>query len=294
MAMMEESSAFFDSIDELSFAAGRAVEEVYVSAMGHTMISRTEIGGRLVALKSLKPEYRGVPVYESLLRKEYELGKGLEHPSICRTLDFITLPQLGNCIELEWLEGETLEALLDGGAQLPKKKILLELCDALEYIHRRQIVHRDLKPSNVLITRNGQNVKLMDFGLSDADSATLFKQPAGTIVYASPEQKRGDVLDNRSDIWSLGVMMREMGVFPRVAARCTSLDRDRRYGGAADVRTAIDGRRRRRVWLLAAAVGVSISIALYALMPDIRVAVRNARIEKVFESVWTDIGKVAY
>ena len=87
-------------------------------------------------------------------------------------------------------------------------KILDELCQALSYIHSLQIIHRDLKPENILITRNGSNVKLIDFGLSDTDSYSILKHPAGTLKYASPEQKVPQTtIYNKADIYSLGVIL---------------------------------------------------------------------------------------
>lgn len=290
---MEDSSCFFESPEQLAAPMQETVRQVYVSPGGFSMISRAEVGGRLVALKSLKPQYMGDPMAEALLRREYELGKELDHPGICRTLDFVYLPGLGNCIELEWIEGDTLESLLDRRVRIPGKKILLELCDALDYVHHRQIVHRDLKPSNILITRNGQNVKLIDFGLSDEDSSTVFKRPAGTLAYASPEQRMGEVLDNRSDIYSLGIIIRRMGMFPRVAARCTKEDRESRYASVDEIRSAIAGRRRKAAILMVGLL-IAFSVLAVALMPEIRSSLRKARLERVLDQLGSDIEKRAY
>ncbi len=290
---MEESSCFFDSLEGITAPVQETVRTVYVSPEGYSMISRAEIGGRLVALKSLKPEFKADPMFGSLLRKEYELGKGLDHPGLCRTLDFISLPELGNCIEMEWIEGDTLETLLRSGARIPGKKILLELCDALDYLHHKQVIHRDLKPSNIIVTKNGTNVKVIDFGLADEDSSVVFKQPAGTMAYASPEQRRGEILDNRSDIYSLGVIMERMGKYPRVAAKCTREDRNQRYAGAAEVSSAITGRRR----VVAAVVTgllIALSILTVGLMPEVRSSLKKVRLERVLERLGSDIERVAY
>ncbi len=291
---MEESSCFFDSLEEITASAQETVETVYVSTEGYSMISRAEIGGRLVALKSLKPEFRADPLFGGLLRKEYELGKGLDHPGLCRTLDFISLPKLGNCIEMEWIEGETLDSLLQSGARLPGKKILLELCDALDYLHHKQVIHRDLKPSNIIVTKNGHNVKIIDFGLADEDSSVIFKQPAGTMAYASPEQKRGEILDNRSDIYSLGIVMGQMGMCPRVAAKCVREDREKRYSDVSEVKSAIAGRSRGKFAMAVAGVIIALSLVAYAAAPEIRSSLRKARLERVLERLSSDIERVAY
>ena len=210
---MEDTSEFLGSCEELVGDSQMDIQKVYESRGGYTLVSKMAVGGRLVALKSLKPEYVGNPFYEGLLRKEYEIGSGLNHPNICPVLGFVNIPGLGNCIEMRWVDGERLGALI-GRKGLPVRKIILEICDALEYLHRNQIIHRDLKPSNILITNNGQNVKLIDFGLSDADWYTLFKNPAGTRDYVSPEQLAGEDVDCRTDIYSLGRIMQELGVYP--------------------------------------------------------------------------------
>ena len=106
------------------------------------------LDGKIVCLKSLKDGYMGNPVYEALLEKEYEIGSSIEHPSVCRTLDFRRFDGLGNCVVTEWIDGETLESAIANGEMTPQlaRKVILELCDALDALHHRQIVHRDRKP----------------------------------------------------------------------------------------------------------------------------------------------------
>lgn len=121
---------------------------VGASPSGHTEIWKTVLDGKIVCLKSLKDGYMGNPVYEALLEKEYEIGSSIEHPSVCRTLDFRRFDGLGNCVVTEWIDGETLESAIANGEMTPQlaRKVILELCDALDALHHRQIVHRDRKP----------------------------------------------------------------------------------------------------------------------------------------------------
>ena len=101
-------------------------------------------------------------------------------------------------------------------------------------------MHRDLKPENILVTYNGQNVKVIDFGLSDADSYNVFKAPAGTKAYASPELLAGESVDSRTDIWSLGVIINEIsGYFRHTASRCLNRKLDKRISAASDVKKSI-------------------------------------------------------
>ena len=283
------------------------IQKIHESPESYSILSRMILGGKLVALKSLKPEYVGNPFYEGLLRKEYEIGRSLDHQNICPTLDFINIPNLGNCIVTQWIDGCSLAEWLRTNPRrslsLSKRtdrsairKILLELCDALEYLHRNQIIHRDLKPSNIMITRNGQNVKLIDFGLADADWYATFKNPAGTKDYISPEQMAGDSVDCRADIYSLGKIMQLMGVYSRIAAVCAAEDRDKRYGSVAEVRSVILEKGKRRHWIAFAAIAsvLAIVLSLSLMLPDIKAARNRRAVDSVFEEISADIKEAGY
>ena len=299
---MEETSAFFGSCEELSRGSSRTVQKVYESDGGFSVISRMTLDGKLVALKSLKPEYVGNPFYEGLLRKEYEISHTLDHPNICPVLDFMNIPGLGNCIVMQWIDGESLADLLPNlshrspSGRSTLRKIIFELCDALEYMHRHQIIHRDLKPGNIMITRNGRNVKLIDFGLADADWYATFKNPAGTKDFISPEQMAGESVDCRTDIYSLGKIMQAMGIYSRIASVCAADDRDKRYASVAEVRSAILGRERRRRWIAVAAIVSVLFIALSfgMLLPDIRAWKEHRTVDSVFEQISSDIREAGY
>lgn len=293
---MNQSSAFFSSIEELEPTTPTLLRKVYVSQSGYSEISTGVVDGKRIALKSLKAEYRGNPFYEGILRKEYEIGRGLDHPNICHTLDFADLPQQGGGIVLEWVEGDSLQALIDRSKKLPVRKLVIQLCDALEYLHCRQIIHRDLKPSNILITNNGHNVKLIDFGLSDTDYYVEFKNPAGTPDYASPEQKEGATLDSRSDIYSLGRIMQALGAFPRIAEVCTKEDREERYADIAEVRAALQrGYRLRKIILVTAlTLIVACGAVFHAVLPDIRKAREQRAVDAAFERISGEIRDAGY
>jgi TolB-like protein/lipoprotein NlpI len=115
---------------------------------------------------------------------------------------------------MEYVDGGSLKDLLASGP-LPFPRaaaIILQVCDALERAHGAGIVHRDIKPGNVMVAKDGR-VKVVDFGLAklqDAGRLTLVTTTLGTVHYMSPEQARGEDVDRRSDLWSLGVMMAEM------------------------------------------------------------------------------------
>ena len=108
-------------------------------------------------------------------------------------------------------------------------KIILQLMNAMEYMHSRQIIHRDLKPSNIMITHTGQHVKIIDFGLSDSDAFCILKHSAGTTGYIAPEQFMPDAkAEPRTDIFSLGIVIEEIATtigdkkLEKIAKICTT------------------------------------------------------------------------
>ena len=232
-------SGFFEEND-CSLTPQGELELLSRSQNGVFILYRCQSEGRYYVLKALQPDYRGQQVYEEMLRKEYEIGAALKHPNIREYYDLFEHPLLGNCIRMEWVDGSPLAA----DAVLPKSvrsRLLSQLLDAVAYMHLHQVIHRDLKPDNILVTRNGQNVKLIDFSLADSDSYSILKASAGTPLYASPEQLEGRKGDCRSDIYSLGVILSEFAENKRqraVVAKCLRVRSEQRYGCVEELRKA--------------------------------------------------------
>lgn len=226
------------------------LELIHTSADGFNELYRGCKNGRFFVYKALKKEFRGNPLYEELLRKDFNIGFSLSHSGICQYFGMIDFPTIGNCIIMEWIDGCTLESLIRSG-QIDKplaRKIICDICDALEYIHRKQIIHRDLKPENIMVTNNGRNVKIIDFGLSDADSYNILKAPAGTKFYASPELIAGEQIDSRSDLWSLGLIIKELSrSYGHIVSRCLQRDKDKRFASADEIRKAVENTSARRI-----------------------------------------------
>lgn len=270
--MLGPSGFFMADGPEDSPLSSTSLELIHTSGSGFNVLYRGCKNGRFFIYKGLKPEYIANPVYEDLLKKDFDIGFSLTHNGICQYYAMIKHPDKGNCIVMEWIDGSTLEELI-GRKSIDKslaRKIILEICDALEYMHSKQVIHRDLKPENILVTHNGKNVKIIDFGLSDTDSYGRFKAPAGTRMYASPEQKIGGLIDNRCDLWALGMIMNEMtGKYAHVAAKCLRRDMEKRYRTAADVRNAIlhDASRKAGIWFvvlfICAAVAAGVALFLF-------------------------------
>lgn len=216
---------------------------------GYSCISLCRRNGKLFAAKSIKPEFQNNPIYASLLEKEYDITFSLDHPNICKTYDYTFIEELGVSIIMEYVDGLTLRDWYESDSIDEKFlfKFLSEICSAMEYCHKRQIIHRDIKPENIIITNNGNNVKLIDFGFSDSDSFELLKNPAGTKYYASPEQLRGEILDQRSDIYSIGITLssitsqkRYQAVFRKVIKGCVSPDKERRFSSVTQISSIIE------------------------------------------------------
>ena len=258
----EPQSGFFDSLDDSALVdtGWSHMEMVHSSSCGMTRVMKARRYGRMFALKCLKSELAGDMTATALLRKEFDLAFDLHHPNIATTLDFVEVHPLGWCIVMEWIDGVTLSDYCREHhlSRQESRSIAIQLTDALDYLHNHQVVHRDLKPSNVMLTTLGKRVKVLDFGLSDASDYASFKQAAGTPGYVAPEvltgESGGDVL---SDIYSLGVMLRELHLSPaNVSRRCMAANPQTRYQSAAQVRHALAGRSHKWVWMVAVAFAI--------------------------------------
>lgn len=259
---MNEPSFFFSDSGKETPAKG-GLEQIYSSRTGPSVLYRIQREGKFRVLKALKEKYRDDPFYRGLLRKEFEIGWEIDHPGICKTLDFREEEGLGPCIEMEWVDGCTLEALYARRAVSAdlERQLFCELCDALSYIHHKQIYHRDLKPENILVTHKGSHVKLIDFGLSDSDTHATHKESAGTVVYAAPEVLRGEPADVRSDIFSLGRILFEVSDrYTTLALRCMDRRPEKRPASAEEVKTALLRPRRNWIWWVLAAMVLVASV----------------------------------
>ena len=207
-------------------------------------IYRAKRYGQWFVLKGLSVERRGMTAYRILLEKEFQIGVSLHHPNVVETIGWDEVDGVGECIVMEYVDGRSLKEFV---AEKPKvevrKAVMRQLLDAVEYLHEKQIVHRDLKPSNILVTRNGNHVRLIDFNVSDGDRYDVGKRPAGTPGYMAPEQgEREAALRLEQDVWAVGQLLKE--VFPHryrcVMRRCMRHDARRRYGSMRAIREAME------------------------------------------------------
>ncbi len=194
--------------------------------MGEVYQARDTRLGRTVAIKILPPHLCGTREAKERFDREARTISSVSHPNICNLYDVGTQDGTSYLV-MEYLQGETVADRLSHGPLAPEAlvKMALEITEGLDKAHRGGLVHRDLKPANLFITQD-EHVKILDFGLaksldalgaSSSDGETTaganLTSPGlavGTIAYMSPEQARGDAVDARSDLFSLGMVLYEM------------------------------------------------------------------------------------
>ena len=194
--------------------------------MGEVYLAHDSRLDRAVAIKLLPPHLAGDTTARERLRREAIAAAALDHPFICKMFEIGEEAQM-LFIAMEYVSGETLSDRLRSGRLSPADTLRIagEIAEALEEAHTRGFVHRDLKPANVMITRQGR-VKVMDFGLAKRVIEQAFAEGAatqtadadltspgsmiGTFNYMSPEQVKGERVDQRSDIYSFGILLCEM------------------------------------------------------------------------------------
>ena len=186
--------------------------------MGVVYRARDPIINRMVALKTITTGVADDPALLERFYREAQSAGGLQHPNIVTIYD---MGEAGNLpyIAMELVEGENLEQVIARRAVLPitlKLVYAMQACRAFDYAHKRGIVHRDIKPGNVMLGKDG-TVKVVDFGIARVmeTSRTQTGMLIGTFAYMSPEQYHGEHADERSDIWSFGVLLYELLCYQR-------------------------------------------------------------------------------
>jgi serine/threonine protein kinase/tetratricopeptide (TPR) repeat protein len=270
----------------------RIVEQLGAGGMGVVFKAQDSRLERAVALKFLPEKLAQQPQALERFRREARAASALNHPGICTIYDIGE--QDGRAfIAMEFIDGETLRTHIHG-KPLPLQELLelgIETAEALEAAHAEGIIHRDIKPANIFVTKRGR-AKVLDFGLAklvpkgvadsegeQQDSSSIVGIISGTPSYMSPEQVRGDGLDPRTDIFSLGLVLYEMAtgrqafsggtggmiieavltrppvpvrsINPAIPSKLEEIidkalhkDRDQRYQHAADLRTELQRLRR--------------------------------------------------
>lgn len=258
--MSIEESGIMRTSDEFEMSGMAFTNFCELNRSSYCRVIKAKRQGRWWVLKALLPEHTNTPFYKSLLYKEFQILSQMHHPHIVMCVSMETVDGYGQCIVMDFIDGLRL-----GEKDYQKSdriSLAFQLIDAVEYIHSLQIVHRDLKPSNILVSDNGTNVHIIDFGLADTDSHAILKQPAGTRSYMAPEQLIGDHPDVRNDIYSLGCVFKEMKLgwqyAPIISKMLKSIDR--RYQTSYQVKRSM--KRARMLPLIAGGLLVVIATAL--------------------------------
>ena len=235
LAAYDEASGFFESLSGIvrpNDAAGsrRVTADPYRltggtvlhyeileildgGGMGVVYKARHRALDRFAALKFLPPHLSSDAEAKSRFLQEARLASTLDHPNICTIYDVAETEEGQLFIAMAYYEGETLKARLSRGPLRRDEAIHIarQTAMGLAAAHERGIVHRDVKPANVMVTSDG-DVKLLDFGLAKVANTTVTRAGTmlGTVAYMAPEQASGGQIDNRTDIWALGVVLYEI------------------------------------------------------------------------------------
>lgn len=190
------------------------IEEVGKGGMAIVYKAKCHTLNRYVAVKVLRPEFREDAEFVHRFKIEAQAAGKLSHPNIVSVYDVGTDGDI-DYIVMEFVEGVTLKQYINAKGVIPWKEAVdyaAQICAGLEHAHKKGIVHKDIKPHNVIITREGI-LKVTDFGIARAiTSSTITTGGAtmGSVHYFSPEQARGGYTDEKTDIYSLGVVTYEM------------------------------------------------------------------------------------
>ena len=202
----------------------------------------------------------------AMLKREYELSIGRQHPNVVNVFTFEESTVVGPGIVMEYVDGRTLTAFLaENPTPAMRRRVFEQLLQAVAYIHRSGIVHNDIKPENILVTRADNDVRLIDFGLADDDAHYLARTLGCTPTYASPEllMQEKDI-DACSDIYSLGMIMHDIFAnrHLRIAGHCLCAQKEKRYSNAEELLEAFRHRNRPAVLLVSVLAVLSLLMLL--------------------------------
>ncbi len=232
------------ALPDLSGTRYTLVRELGRGGMGVVYLAEDTELERRVALKVLHLDDASPELSERMRREARTLAR-LEHPNIVPVYDFGDLPGGRLYCAMKYVEGPRLDEYARQRHSLPERlRLFALLCEAVAYAHARGVIHRDLKPENIMVGAFGE-VLIMDWGLarpaseSDAPGHVL-----GTAHYMAPEQARGEAIDHRTDIFSLGRILEELAGEPGarppkpvtgIAAKAMAADASLRYAGASEL-----------------------------------------------------------
>ncbi|MBR5539952.1 MAG: Stk1 family PASTA domain-containing Ser/Thr kinase [Clostridia bacterium] len=191
-------------------------EIIGVGGMAHVYKAYDNIDNRIVAVKILKEEYLQNEEFTRRFKNESKAIAILSHPNIVKVYD-VSFGDRMQYIVMEYIDGITLKEYIEGQAEFKWKEAVhftVQILRALQHAHDKGIVHRDIKPQNIMLLPDG-TIKVADFGIArfsrqDIRTTRSSDKAIGSVHYISPEQARGEITDEKADIYSVGVMLYEM------------------------------------------------------------------------------------
>lgn len=191
----------------------KVVQKLGMGGMGVVYKAEDTKLRRTVALKLVRPEFTLDGEARKRFIREAQVAASLDHPNICTVFE-ISESDGQDFITMAYIEGQSLDDRIESGPVEQKDAIdlMIQVAEGLQEAHEKGIIHRDIKSGNIMVTTKGQ-AKIMDFGLAkltEGPKVTKTTKIVGTVAYMSPEQAKGEKVDSRSDLWSLGVVLYEL------------------------------------------------------------------------------------
>jgi serine/threonine protein kinase len=269
-----KSSEFISNSNEVNSPS------VIIGRGGTCELWRIMIHNKFHVIKRLKPEHVDSPIHIESLRREFETGFQLDHPNIIRYLKYDTDSE-SPTILLEFIDGTNLyDAINKQTIALPdesKRKIISQLCSAVDYLHSKQIYHLDLKPANLMITFRGKNLKLIDFGHAASDGDTSLM--GGTKDFMPPEQSNNK-FGVSNDVYAIGKIIEFLYSnepenvsikWMSIIKKCLAEDPTERFDSVPGLLKSIDlkGKKNYTKSILFSSIAlVAIILGIYALVPN--------------------------
>ena len=273
---------------------------IHTSRYGNSRVFTANYNGKKVIVKALKKECADDAACKASLKLEFDTTSILDNKYIRKAFDYVEIEGLGDCIIFEYVDGKSLAEHVRVGTLSEKqvKSVLAEVCDALYYLHRNGIVHSNLNPDNIMVTAADCRAKLIDLGVpetkQEADRELLIKE----MEFVAPEIIKGEDVDSRADIYSIGKIMEFIGErniskqFGAVATHCTQFSREQRFDTISDVRSAITkGHSFVKLIILAVVLVILAGLAII-YVPKIKANVEKERTERLAVDFGREVEKI--